>query len=760
MDFVDQEALLLKALQLPEVMNDLKQRIDLLMVDEFQDTSPLQLALFLKLSTCAQQSIWVGDVKQAIYGFRGTDPQLMQKVIAKLQEQGNVSYLNQSWRSQPDLVELSNEVFTQAFAGDLTEEQVVLSVPEERNQVREYPGVMRWTLEGKNAGLRTSALVAALQELQQRDYAMPSKDGKSSSAMQWGDMAILCKSNNDIATVASALSEAGIPAKFPAPGLLQTPEAVLLQACLSFLIDEKDILARTEVHSLTEAPDPEQWLKSRLDYRQHQSAIPPEEKQTDLWLLEGAEKNQYLCKLQGLRTNLKYLSPVEVVQTIYRAIGIQSCVLAWKADDATVERRLANLNALLERAERYQEQCETTAHAATVSGFLLWLSAASGGVEDAQAIAAGGNAVTVRTHHGAKGLEWKVVVLMGMDKELKSTLWGARAYSESEFDLQNPLANRSLHYWPNPFGNASKGIQIIDKINESDLAKGFEEQMRAEQLRLLYVSFTRAREMLILPKEGKPKDNAWRSVLEADWLMDDELILPSGQKIRSESKECTADDFDVPGSNSSERRWYQPGEVANYPRAYISPSSADPVDCEVGNPIQYGERLTLPVNADMQQVGDALHQIIAVDFVNREQGTLASLLTERGRIEIIKRILKGADLGGLMSAEAIASNLDKWADYLRTNYKVIKHQVELPVHYLNADNQQTQGWIDMLLETEQGYLLIDHKSSPRPMSEWRAVVESYSGQLECYQAVLGYECQKMTHFFVGGGACMLINVAT
>lgn len=72
-DFVDQEQRLYQLLDHPTVSATLGEELQLLMVDEFQDTSPIQLALFLKLSRLAGQVIWVGDIKQSIYGFRGSD---------------------------------------------------------------------------------------------------------------------------------------------------------------------------------------------------------------------------------------------------------------------------------------------------------------------------------------------------------------------------------------------------------------------------------------------------------------------------------------------------------------------------------------------------------------------------------------------------------------------------------------------------------------------------------------------------------------
>ncbi len=65
-DFADQEHLLLKLLDQPEVASVLAEELDLLLVDEFQDTSPIQLALFIKLAGLAKQTFWVGDIKQDI----------------------------------------------------------------------------------------------------------------------------------------------------------------------------------------------------------------------------------------------------------------------------------------------------------------------------------------------------------------------------------------------------------------------------------------------------------------------------------------------------------------------------------------------------------------------------------------------------------------------------------------------------------------------------------------------------------------------
>ena len=128
LDFVDQENLLLSLLDNPHVSATLAEELDLLLVDEFQDTSPIQLALFLKLAKLAKRVYWVGDIKQAIYGFRGSDSELMLSILGSLDTlEGTKRVLPSSWRSRPPLVNLINALFTPAFSNTMTSEEVVLN---------------------------------------------------------------------------------------------------------------------------------------------------------------------------------------------------------------------------------------------------------------------------------------------------------------------------------------------------------------------------------------------------------------------------------------------------------------------------------------------------------------------------------------------------------------------------------------------------------------------------------------------------------
>ena len=502
-DFTDQERLLLDLLDDPGVAQTLSEELDLLMVDEFQDTSPIQLALFLKLAALATEVVWVGDVKQAIYGFRGSDTALMQAVVEALPSLGGTKeVLPYSWRSRPALVEFVNEVFGDAFAGiDRSDVTLQPKRPEFEGAV----AVADWSLAGKNKGEIHLALAAGIARLVADRVQVVDRDTRQLRDIRLSDIAVLARANDTVVDIAATLRGAGIPSATQQPGLLGQPEAVLALACLRRLNDDRDTLATAEVVSLADCADPEMWLADRL-----------------AWLAEGGDPAKWkeamdgegpghpiIGTVQALRSQAVVLSPREAMELVIERCGIVRRVIQWHQDADRARVRLANLDRLVALASQYEDECLGSRTAATLSGLLLWLQDLAAEGDDALAQPAV-DAVQVMTHHGAKGLEWNVVVLCDLAGDVKDRLWDIQAESLDAFEVARPLHRRFLRYWPWPFG-AQKKVAVADEIAQSAVGLAVHADAVEEHKRLLYVSMTRARDAWSSrARRRTPSANGWR----------------------------------------------------------------------------------------------------------------------------------------------------------------------------------------------------------------------------------------------------------
>jgi ATP-dependent exoDNAse (exonuclease V) beta subunit len=232
-DFSDQEVLLLRALRTkPAVREVLAAELDLIMVDEFQDTSPLQLALFVELAKLAKKSVWVGDPKQAIYGFRGTDSSLISGVLSAIKGWGGVigKALDTSRRSTESQVLLTNSVFNSAFEPDLTPEQVRLQPL--RKDIPDQPALLNWNFESSRNDSDYLGLGQAIRELLESGVKVEDKDTKELRPIQAGDVGVLCRYNDQVEFAVTSLTRWGIPSASPRSGLLGTAEAIYVMACL------------------------------------------------------------------------------------------------------------------------------------------------------------------------------------------------------------------------------------------------------------------------------------------------------------------------------------------------------------------------------------------------------------------------------------------------------------------------------------------------------------------------------------------------
>jgi len=731
LDFTDQEHLLLKTLDDPTVVATLNEEIDLLMVDEFQDTSPIQLALFLKLAQFANEVYWVGDIKQAIYGFRGSDTALMKSILNALTSMGgDKEVLDRSWRSRKPLVDLVNAVFVPAFSSSLQAEEVELRA--ERTEPLKGAAFANWMLSGRNVGERISALGAGVRRLIDSGYEIFDKPAKKLRPVSFGDVAILARSNDNVGEIARELRAQGIPAAIEQPGLLKTPEAVLAIACLRRLNDPSDTIASAEILSLAGCEEPESWVADRL----HLMAAAPEKKPRgygDDWREQGDDAYPLLAELASLRADMPILSPMEALQTVVAHGQLTAIVLRWCLDANEARTRIANLEALLELARTYEKNSRSANQSASVSGLILWLNEQAEAGQDHLALPAI-DAVKVMTHHKSKGLEWPVVILTGLEKEVRDRLWSISTISQTKVNVQDPLQGRFIRFWPWAFGKMTK-VSIAEPIDLSAIAQTFREAAIEEEKRLLYVSMTRARDLLILANGGKQSADSWISTISADWLRGEEeaqqLTLPNGESIPYEHWTVDAPETLPDAIEKEALHWFKVRDGVDAIEARLplrfNPSSAAQVECSVTESVAIGQRMFLKSGVDMAQLGTAIHGCIGTHFTDP-----SAPVTEAE----IENILQRMEVGDAVKPLELLNQIGALSAWIKDRWPDAIPYAEIPTMMRMPTGQLLQGRIDFALKVSGGWILIDHKSTPGGAERWPSMAQEYAGQLAAYKSAI------------------------
>ena len=749
LDFADLEQRALHLLRSNQtVLETLCQEIDLLVVDEFQDTSPIQLALFMQLAACARETVWVGDVKQAIYGFRNSDPALIQAVIAEVRKVGKIADpLGNSYRSTPELLTLSNALFIPAFEKSLRIKAAEVQLESKRDPISpRQPAVVFFELSSglfnKGNGLpkkltrdqSASAIAEGVTRLLNPEESIRVEDTttKQLRPIEPRDLAVLCRTNNAAAAMADVLTQRGLSVTLSQGGLLQTPEARLAVACLRRLADPSDTLASAEIVALGTGLKTEEWLEKRLEYVAQKKANHPGNS-SDRWGLEPPFIHSAISALEKARPQLNLLSLSETVDLALTSGDVLATVSAWGTNATRAAQRRANVESLRALAAQYEDSCMKSHSPASVAGFLFWCDDLAAAGEDLSAADERANTIYVSTYHKAKGLEWPVVVCTDFDAEPKPRVWEIGLILDDPskpFGLADPLANRRLRFWPWPFWKQENGIPMADRVDASRQGQAAKQTSEAEELRLLYVGLTRPRDLLVLALE-KGKSTPWLDCLEAPWLNTESpsIRTPGGKVVPARILSLTPSDMIRMPEGEPDYFWFPPpADVSPKLQARLIPS-AQPASpgARIGKVIDFGSRLPVTGKPKEADLGDALHAALAAEFINPghpEQGEAAN------------RILRAFGLHSMIKADDVLRMANQFRSEIDGRFHPKSVLVETPFEITNDAGQRVRGFIDLMFETQGGWMIIDHKSFLGGCTAWPDKALSYSGQLSIYRQVL------------------------
>ena len=565
----------------------------------FRTSSPLQLAVFTALAEIVEISTWVGDPKQAIYAFRGADTDLTQAAFTGAADAATDDVLSVSWRSRPDIVRLANAAFGPAFERmGLPAKRHAFSRAARSDNGFDRHALAYWPLTGK-VDEQAAALAQGLRGVL--------ADG-ASWVVEWprdvhrplrvGDIAVLCRTNIDVARFAAALSREGLPVAVERTGLARTPHVELSLAAYRWIADRTDRLALAELARFFAAdPEFDAWLQAAADELDDalQAVVP------------------IASALSALREQILNLTPAELMDAVLALPQVIGRIEGW-GDHAI---RLDDLEALRGFARAYEAECMASGVPATPSGLLLALKDAD--PQRPPSLAA--DAIQVMTYHGAKGLEWAMVVLTGLAWEPRARLFEPVAEVDGELDWRRPLANRWIRYWPWPYGLSGSGCDLDVNAAASQLGQAAWRRAVQEDTRLLYVGVTRARDYLALAPPAKGALN-WLKVLDDPGgsqhvnfpAEDDNLIRVGTETFLADVRPLVADEADTP--RAIQRTYVRsPAADMSAPRPlHLRPSEAQgEVEWTIVESISLGGRLRIDGVTDMASLGEAVHAILAYD---------------------------------------------------------------------------------------------------------------------------------------------------
>lgn len=721
-DFNDLEAYALELLGKKEICERLDGRIDLLLVDEFQDTSPIQLAIFLKLAGIARETIWVGDPKQSIFGFRDTDLRLMLEAEKSLDPDRET--LDCSYRSCPELVKASNKIFSEAFKTmGMTEDEIKLKA--HRKDSGQKPALQRWLTSGKGTitdGAQETANKIAEVLSAPGSWKINIKGEEGRRPIRPADIAVLSYSNANCDTMVSALRAAGVPVSRPEVGLLALPIAQLVTFGLRIVSDPGNTLASAYVSYcldvLLGSGSDVEWLENRIKENQEQEKLPVGDKEKyGAW-----NSHPVVLALRAWAKDHSSASPLEALDAVMSLTGVHKLA----ASDQNDPREAAScLDSLRSYASAWAEEAIRTPAPLTIAGLCREFDRIAKDKEDTIP-ASPGDSVTVTTFHKAKGLEWPMVIIWPLKKVDYSPIYGVSAVQKGTIDIKNPLKGRGILFVPCPYGKGSGTASFDEALKELPEYKTAALFKGQEHLRVIYVVFTRARDYLVFA--NGPGQN---SLLLSRETGAEIVKVPMDIAVSETGWEVTnISGLVAPVFKTSGRLpWFPYKDLSEKSVAEATPSGlfieADEarklgVSCSSGE--EFSEkRMQKPSDVDERVFGTALHSYLAVD---------TSRMDRPKCIEIAKRILKSHDIDeGL--ADGFVDRGKEIFDWVAKKWPdAILHR-EWPISF---EEQEVQfiGNVDLVVETESDFAIVDFKSFPGKKSEIEDKALSYSPQLAAY----------------------------
>lgn len=481
-----------------------------ILVDEYQDINEAQDMIFRAISADENNLFTVGDVKQSIYRFRQAMPEIFLRRRSTTHSFESGKYplgitLGSNFRSRVGVTSSVNYIFRQLMsteAGELEYDDSEALNAAAKYPERDTPDCELHVVTDK--GNRADTLeaqaryVAKYIERTVREGKMLVTKGGALHPASYGDFCILLRTAKNVSSVyANALSERGIPVFSPETGgFFEAAEISFILSLLRVLDNPVQDIPLAAVmlsplfgFSAGELADIRASAKERLETGETEPLYRSVAASAD----EGDEKAAaFLKKIESLRRLSLTLSAGELVRRVCEETGFDAIVGAMPDG----ERRRLNVGLLCDYAEKYE-----AAGNLGLSGFIRFIdkvARTSGDLATAARPSENADIVRIMTVHQSKGLEFPICILADMQ----------HAFNERD-NTESVLISSSAGLGMKR--RTEDGISVYDTASRRAAVITSERMGRSEEMRVLYVALTRAKENLVMvtsvpnPEKGLAK---------------------------------------------------------------------------------------------------------------------------------------------------------------------------------------------------------------------------------------------------------------
>ena len=463
-----------------------------IMVDEYQDVNAVQDLIFRSVSRGGNNIFMVGDVKQSIYRFRLADPSIFIKKYLSYSDLNKAAdsepkriLLQNNFRSDTRILGACNHVFTNTMSealGDISyDENAALFPPENPGLPRgkvllsilEVPQAEdgeerpdKISLEAQTVAEDIKLLVTSGETILENGIERPVK---------YGDIAILLRSPGTAGSAfRNALIAKGIPVLAEQGGSFFSSQEILVVTSILSVIDNphRDIPLTAALSSSVFGftPDELSYIRSIDKTSDFYTALSKA-------AVDNEKFSNFIDTLSELRSLSYDIGVYELLCLIYDRFEIPALCAAMDGAEA----RSLNLSLLLDYALKFEENGYRGLY-----GFIKQLKRMQErGEEPTAASSVSGNAVTIMSIHKSKGLEFPVVFLANTSKKFNT------------MDLRSPVLIHPELGLGCKITDTKRGIEYPSLARRAIVTR-LNSEMLSEEMRVLYVAMTRAKERLYI----------------------------------------------------------------------------------------------------------------------------------------------------------------------------------------------------------------------------------------------------------------------